>query len=566
MPRQKPGWLTGALIGALFTATLIALLYLADQAFGLPFPPFDVFDWIARVLPGQVITRGIDTMVEFIDRFDLGETSSTAKTLETLMALLTFFGGGVVTGAVLFAALNAANPDLRGAARYLPGLAAGAVLGLPAILISQDVNVTATTSDSVSVLWLALAFLVWGAALSWAYYRLRRIMSGVSEHELAVVRPVPASSPTAAAGEAAHREVHVEPISRREFLIRVGGATATLTVFGAGLGRYLEYREEQQYQERIEANLAATTPEGLPNAGAAVQPVPGTRPEYTPLEDHYRIDINLRPPEIDGDAWALSIGGMVDNPRALTIDQIMNDYPAQDQYVTLACISNRIAGDLTSTTRWTGAPLRDVLADAGVQDGATHILIHSEDGFFETVALDLIDSDERIMLAYHWDGIPLLHQHGFPLRVYIPDRYGMKQPKWITEIEVIDHDEDGYWVERGWDKVAQMRATSVVDVVGETIERDGQMFVPVGGIAHAGARGISKVEVQVDDGEWQAAELRDPLSETTWVIWRYEWPFEEGEHRFAVRCYDGSGELQITEDNPTKPSGATGIHSLTREL
>ncbi len=144
----------------------------------------------------------------------------------------------------------------------------------------------------------------------------------------------------------------------------------------------------------------------------------------------------------------------------------------------------------------------------------------------------------------------------------------MKQPKWITDIEVLDHDEDGYWVSRGWSKVARMNATSVVDVAASdfAFERDGQTYVPVGGIAHAGARGISKVEVSVDEGEWVEAELRTPLSGTTWVVWRYDWPFDAGRHTFAVRCYEGDGTLQADEKRGSRPDGATGIHTLTRTI
>jgi hypothetical protein len=122
----------------------------------------------------------------------------------------------------------------------------------------------------------------------------------------------------------------------------------------------------------------------------------------------------------------------------------------------------------------------------------------------------------------------------------------MKQPKWITDIHVSAEYEDGYWVDRGWDAVAQMRTTAVIDTVAAQalVDAGGQLQVPVGGIAHAGARGISKVEVKVDGGEWQAAQIRAPLSETTWVIWRYDWPFAEGQHTFAVRAFDGDGIVQ----------------------
>jgi hypothetical protein len=144
----------------------------------------------------------------------------------------------------------------------------------------------------------------------------------------------------------------------------------------------------------------------------------------------------------------------------------------------------------------------------------------------------------------------------------------MKQPKWITSIEVTDEYHEGYWVERSWDEVARVKATSVIDAVSATAPDPdtGQQKVLVGGIAFAGARGISKVEVRVDGGSWDEAQLRAPLSETTWVIWRYDWPFEAGEHTFEVRCAEGDGTPQIEESSPVRPSGATGIDSLTATL
>jgi hypothetical protein len=186
------------------------------------------------------------------------------------------------------------------------------------------------------------------------------------------------------------------------------------------------------------------------------------------------------------------------------------------------------------------------------------------DDFHETVALDQVRADPRIMLTYAWDGLPLPAEHGFPLRIYIPDRYGMKQPKWIRSIEAIDHDEAGYWVQRGWDAVARMRATSVIDTIGANmmlIEANQATRIPIGGIAHAGARGISRVQVRVDGGEWQDAELRTPISPTTWVIWRYEWPFQAGDHTFTVRCFEGDGTPQLETRAPPTPSGATGLQS-----
>ncbi|MGH2542699.1 MAG: molybdopterin-dependent oxidoreductase, partial [Ardenticatenaceae bacterium] len=156
----------------------------------------------------------------------------------------------------------------------------------------------------------------------------------------------------------------------------------------------------------------------------------------------------------------------------------------------------------------------------------------------------------------------------FPLRIWLPDRFGMKQPKWITAIEVTDEYRQGYWVERDWDEVAQVKTTSVIDTVAvdALIEAGGQTLIPVGGIAFSGDRGISKVEVRVDGGPWQEAQLRAPLSETTWVIWRYEWPFQAGAHTFEVRCAERDGIPQIETAGPNRPSGATGIHSAEANL
>jgi len=315
-----------------------------------------------------------------------------------------------------------------------------------------------------------------------------------------------------------------------------------------------------------QAEGASASP--FPNANDPVVPVPGTRPEYTPIKDHYKVFLETEPTIIDGATWILPITGLVDNPLMLTLDDLRNNYEPHDQYVTLTCISGRVGTGLISTTQWTGASAQDVLADAGLQENARYLFITSGDGFYESVDLDLIANDPRIMFCYSWDGNTLPTDHGFPLRIWIPDRYGMKQPKWITAIEVTDEYREGYWVERNWDEVAQVKATSVIDTVAvdHIIEDGDQKLVPVGGIAYSGARGISKVEVRVDGGPWQEAQLRSPLSETTWVIWRYEWPFEAGDHTFEVRCAEADGTPQIETESSARPDGSSGIDSVEASL
>ncbi|HEY6102479.1 MAG TPA: molybdopterin-dependent oxidoreductase [bacterium] len=535
----------GALVGVLLTAPLAALFYLGWKVARLPFVPFDIFEWASRLLPGAVVTRGIEAMVAAIRMLGLGSTDVAAKYAEQAMAVTGLLLTGALAGAVIFAFRR--NRGNRGSRA---GVILGAAAGMLSFLISRDLD--ASGSPLLEVVWVIILWVIWGAVLDRSYRRL----SVESETVPPVLR---AQRPESAAPEATPDSV--ERIDRRRFLIRLGGTAAAITVSGAAVGMLIGPRRMRPApaSRRWSANHA------LPNAAAAVHPAPGTRPEFTPLEDHYRIDITLLPPVINEESWRLQVRGLVDRPTDLTLADLRDNFRPMHQFVTLACISNEVGGDLTSTTRWTGVSLRRLLPHLGLRPEATHLKISSADGFFEIVPLETINSDERVMLAYAWDGVPLPNKHGFPLRIYIPDRYGMKQPKWITTIEAIDHWEEGYWVLRGWDREARMEATSVIDTVAldhVTATADGRPLVPIGGIAHAGARGISKVEVRIDDGEWREAMLRSPLSETTWVLWRYDWPFEAGAHRFTVRCTDGNGRPQETEPSPPHPDGATGLHSV----
>ena len=542
---MKPKFfLTGAFWGGLTTAPLIALMYLGNQLFDLAFVPFDVFDWMTRLLPGPVVTFGIDLMINTL-RFLGINVANTAKTAEQAIAILQYLGMGILAGAVFNAVIR--WKDLK--TNWITGVVIGALFGFPAVAISIAVG-PSQLNPLINFFWLLLVFFAWGVGLTLIFDRLL-------QYEAAS-----ASEPTEVAPT-------VQKMDRRTFLIVLGAGAATITVIGAGLGSLLASREHQDETDTM-AHDDTNGPSGkpFPNSDDPIVPVPGTRPEYTPVKDHYKVFIELEPTEIDGSTWKLPIIGMVDNPLMLSIDDIRNNYPTRNQYVTLSCISGRIGTTLISTTYWTGVSVQDILADAGVQDGAQYLSITSGDGFYETVPLDLIDSDPRIMFCYAWDGNTLPVDHGYPLRIWIPDRFGMKQPKWITSVEVTDTYKEGYWVERGWDEVAQVRTTSVIDTVAvdHVLERDGQQYVPIGGIAFAGARGISKVEVSVDGSDWEPAELRSPLSETTWVIWRYEWPFQTGNHTFAVRCYTSTGELQILEEMSPRPSGATGIDRVEANI
>jgi DMSO/TMAO reductase YedYZ molybdopterin-dependent catalytic subunit len=521
----------GILLGVLTGIVVIALTYVAERLAGLIFPPFSLFDFMTRVLPGAVVTFTIDLMVGIITGLNLGSTSTTAKLAEQSIALFQFVVLGGAFGGVL-----GALPQRRDSAR-LPAYGLGLGLLLAATFAGIQAFLGFAALGPVgSVVWLVAVFGGWGLALGWM---LRGIFSTRSE-------------------------VSTAGLSRREALY-LGVTVLVATIASAlGLGFLLSARKPAPEP------VAAPTPSSKETSGPAasppqevlaerIKPVPGTRPEITPAGDFYRIDINTRIPAVDGGSWQLEIDGLVDQPTTLTLEDI-RARPSVSQYITLSCISNGIGGDLISTALWTGVRLKDLLDEVGLQPEAQALYIQAVDGYYETVIMEDI-MDERTLLVYEMDGQPLPNEHGFPLRIYIPNRYGMKQPKWIVRMEAIADKPQGYWVERGWSETAIMRTTSVIDVVTVESSNNGQSLM--GGIAHAGDRGISKVEIQVDDGPWQEAELRiPPLSPLTWVQWRFEATVPAGKHIARVRAYDGDGELQVLETNPSHPDGATGIYTF----
>jgi len=540
---KKPSFLTGLLWGALFTIALLAVFFAGYSVAALSFPPFEVFDWMARVLPGDVITFGIDTMVILITAFGL-PTSETAKVAEQIMGIGLTIGIGAVAAMIFFFVMNVTQKKRN---EFVPGLTLGLSLAIPFILFGLAVPSSLTATEPIrGIIWIGGAFVLWGLALSYLWNNL-----------------------TFASVSATDKTVSAEALDRRSFLVRVGAGTATIFVVGAGVGALMRRTTTEAVNTLPAASVdpsatqAVVNAEPLPNAGDPVVAAPGTRPEITPIDNHYRIDINSVPPTVEEVGYVLPILNAMNGNELvaeMTLDEIRS-MPATDAYITMSCISNRLGGDLISTTRWTGVSMQYFLEQVGVPEGATHLRITSADGFDEVVALDIIAEDERVMLAYAWDGEPLRQRHGFPLRIHIPNRFGMKQPKWITQMEFLNADQDGYWVRRGWSKDALVRATSVIDTVAvnDHMEIDGRTLIPVGGIAWASVRGISRVEVRVDGGEWQEAQLRSPVSDRTWTIWRYDWEFSEGSHQFEVRCQEGDGTPQVEAVNPVRPDGATGI-------
>lgn len=288
--------------------------------------------------------------------------------------------------------------------------------------------------------------------------------------------------------------------------------------------------------------------------------IKGLPPEITPNEQFYVVSKNPPgfDPRVDAARWSLDVGGKVAKPLRLTLEEIQA-MPAVDQLQTLECISNEVGGDLISNARWKGVRLRDLLARAGgAAPTAVKVAFRCADGYSESIPIgDAVAP--TTLLAYEMNGEPLPQVHGFPLRLLIPGLYGMKNPKWITRMEVVDYDFQGYWEASGWTDEAVVKTMSKFDVVNKT---GGE--VELGGVAYAGDRGIKEVEYSTDDGTtWQKAALKPALGKFTWVLWAAVWkPAKAGTYAVKVRAKDGNSILQTARQSPTLPDGASGYHTL----
>ena len=288
----------------------------------------------------------------------------------------------------------------------------------------------------------------------------------------------------------------------------------------------------------------------------------GPSPQLTPIENFYVVSKNFGDPNVDGQSWRLKVGGLVDNPLTITLPRLQALSSAAE-YVTLECISNRVGGPQISTGLFTGVRLKDLVAQAMPQASASWVAFKAADGYTEGLSLKTVNAEPEILVAYQLDGEPLPMKHGYPARILIPGRYGMKGPKWLTEIDLVDRESGGYWEQRGWDHNAVVRTMSRIDVPadGEIVKSKG---VDIDGIAYAGTRGISKVEVSTDGGKsWADTMLTAPLSPLTWVLWQLRWtPAAEGSYHLMVRATDGAGAVQESAQSDSYPNGSSGYHAI----
>lgn len=348
--------------------------------------------------------------------------------------------------------------------------------------------------------------------------------------------------------------------TRRAFL-QAAGATAATAVVTAAAGRYL-FETRHVAASRADLRLPpAARPAADPPPDVAFD-VDGLDPWVTPNGEFYRIDTALRVPRIDAATWQMSVTGMVDNPFTLTYDDLLS-MGLEEHYVTLACVSNEVGGELVDNARWRGVPLPRLLERAGVQEAATQVVGRSVDGFTVGFPTEAALDGRTALVAIGMNGEPLPAEHGFPARLVVAGLFGyVSATKWLSEIELTTLDAfDAYWIPRGWAKFGPIVTQSRIDVPrrGATVDAG---VVPVAGVAYAPTRGISRVEVRVDDGPWQEAELAAGYNDDTWRQWAFRWHAEPGTRTLTVRATDGTAEVQIAEASPVAPDGATGYHRI----
>ena len=381
-----------------------------------------------------------------------------------------------------------------------------------------------------------------------------------------------AALPSLAAGVAAvavlgwlFRDQQAADGSRRVVLRELGYVVAGVAVLGAG-GRWLgsamaasasAEREQFALPEPIE-------PVTFP-ADAAVD-VEGVVPYETPNEDFYRIDTQIGTPRLSRDGWTLRVHGMVDQERTFTLDELVGEFEVIERAITLTCVSLEIGGDLVGNARWRGVRVADVLDTVGVDPAATQLVGRAFDDFTTGYPVERA-FDRDALLAIGMNGEPLPPAHGYPLRMVVPGLYGyVSATKWLTDLELTTFQAfDQYWVERDWDERAPIKTMSRIDTPSSFDSVDADAVVPVAGVAWAQTRGIQAVEVRVDGGPWQQADLASEFSDVTWRQWRWGWDTGKvapGRHDLEVRAVDGTGEVQTEERQPPFPNGATGWHRV----
>ncbi len=335
-----------------------------------------------------------------------------------------------------------------------------------------------------------------------------------------------------------------EPVARRDALKLLAGGSAVLL----GIGSVPLVRNVLAGDAQVSS--VAWKPSGSLPLGVL------------PQDELYYISKNIEAfdPNLSESGWRLEVRGLVTNPRSLSLVDLKS-LPRVTSERTLVCISNPVGGPLIGNVVWSGVRVRDLLQSVGVQPGARWVVWRSSDGYVESLPLAAA-LEQDVLLAFEINGEPLTRRHGFPLRVLIPDRLGMKQPKWITAIELSATEIPGYWAKRGWSRTGRIETMSRIDEPRQGSVLQAGKIIEIRGVAFAGTRPISRVEVSTDGGQsWLEAKLKARRNAHTWTLWSLTWTPQSGPQHLMVRAY-ANGERQVSSERPPLPEASTGWHTV----
>jgi DMSO/TMAO reductase YedYZ molybdopterin-dependent catalytic subunit len=350
--------------------------------------------------------------------------------------------------------------------------------------------------------------------------------------------------------------------NRRKFMVSSAGVAVGAGVVALGGQLIGSSKDAESSREAVGKLVVTKTAPPIP-ADADFSKL-GTPTFITPANDFYRVDTALVIPQVRTEDWSLKIHGMVDKEVSFSYSDIRNR-PLIERTVTLTCVSNPVGGPYISTATWIGVDLADLLNEAGIKPGAEQLFSSSIDGWNAGSPVSAaMDPKRGAMLAIGMNGEPLPLAHGFPARLIVPGLYGyVSATKWVTDIEITTWAaRRAYWLNRGWSQQGPIKTESRIDTP------KGFQDVPAGkvtvsGISWAQHTGIDKVEVRVDQGAWQPAELSGEVNVDTWRMWWLDVNVPKGDHQVFARATDKSGYTQTDQRVDTVPDGATGWHTIS---
>ena len=518
--RTPAGRFAGGLIGLLSGAVAIGFSELTAGFIGGASSPI-----IA------VGSTAIDATPEWLKSFAIREFGSHDK-----LALLIGIDVILAIAAIVLGVLSLRRPRV----------------GTIGLLVFGTIGIAASVTRPANGAVDAIPSIVGTVAGIGAYLLLRR------RADLTSAVPAESAAGTRDAGPAA------PGFDRRRFL-GAGLAVAAIAGVSGETGRFL-VRKADASASRASVRIPTPVDAAPPIPALAELGIPGLGPFITPNDHFYRVDTALFVPAVTAESWKLRVHGMVDHEIELDYAQLLAR-PLIERDVTLACVSNQVGGRYIGNARWIGARLKDLLDEAGVSPGATQIVSRSADGFTVGTPTALAMDGRDAMLAVKMNGEPLPLEHGFPVRMVVPGLYGyVSATKWVVDLELTTFGAyDAYWIQRGWAQQAPIKTESRIDTP-RSFDKIRAGDVAVAGVAWAQHRGIDGVEVRVDDGPWNTAELGAEDTVDTWRQWVYRWSATPGEHTLSVRATDGTGAVQTPARAAPFPDGATGDHMIVVDV